>query len=97
MYGVALFFILQKYYKNGNSGLPSPTALTAPTYLYGILALSSDFLDNFPIVLAAGLTVALIWQAQSSPTATPTGKTTPAKTSVSPTTSIPPGLTGPEG
>lgn len=79
MYGVALFFILQKYYANGNSGLPSPTVLTAPTYLYGILALSSDFLDNFPIVLAAGLTVALIWQAQSANTTQKTGKSTPPK------------------
>lgn len=65
LYGVALYFVLKAYYAEGNSGLPNPRALMAPTYLYGILALSSDFLEGFPIVLAAGLTVALIWQTQN--------------------------------
>lgn len=66
MYGVALYFILSAYYKKGNTGMPKPSVLASPTYLYGILALTSDFLEGFPIVIAAGLTVALIWQAQGT-------------------------------
>lgn len=65
LYGVALYFVLQSYYREGNTGLPNPRVLMAPTYLYGILTLASDFLEGFPVVLAGGLTVALIWQAQS--------------------------------
>lgn len=64
MFGVALYFILRAYYRQGNTGLPNPQVLSAPTYLYGILALAADFLAGFPIVLAAGLTMALVWQAQ---------------------------------
>lgn len=75
LYGVALYFILRSYYKNtGETGLPNPRALAAPTYLYGILALTSDFLGGVPIVLAGGLTVALIWQANGQ---SPTAKVTP--------------------
>lgn len=61
LYGVALTFVLKNYYKT-ESGLPTPTVIRNPTYLYGILALASDFLEGFPVVIAAGLTVALIWQ-----------------------------------
>lgn len=64
LFAVAVYFILDAYYKEGNSGLPNPSVLTAPTYLYGALALSADFLEGFPIVLAAALTMALIWQTQ---------------------------------
>lgn len=66
MYGVALFFILRVWYAQGNSGLPNPQVISTPTYLYGILALVADFAGGFPVVLGAGLTVALIWQAQGS-------------------------------
>lgn len=72
LFVVAVYFILDAYYKEGNSGIPNPSVLTAPTYLYGALALSADFLEGFPIVLAAGLTVALIWQAQGRNNAKPT-------------------------
>ena len=73
LYGVAVYFILRKWYSEGNTGLPNPGTLTAPTYLYAILALSSDFLESFPVVLAGALTVALIWQVQGTqPTKTTT-------------------------
>lgn len=79
LYGVALYFILKKYYENpANTGLPNPTVLTAPTYLYGILALTSDFLEGLPIVLAGALTVALIWQANGQ-SVTPNQTKTPLK------------------
>lgn len=89
LYGVALYFILRKYYEDGNEGLPEPTVLVAPTYLYGILTLSSDFLEGLPVILASGFTVALIWQVQNQKSGSgkavappgpkgPTGKTSPA-------------------
>lgn len=101
MYGVALYFVLRKYYQNGNSGLPIPSVLVAPTYLYAILALTAEFTGGFTIVLGAGLTMALIWQAQgskgtaSAPAGSPTGVTGPVGTaSTGKSTS---GLTGPVG
>lgn len=70
LYVVAIFFILRNYYAQKdssgtpvNTGMPNPQVLTAPTYLYAILALTADFLEGFPIVLALALTVSLIWQA----------------------------------
>lgn len=72
MYAVVLYFVLKKYYANGNQGAPNPSTITAPTYLYAILAITADFLGAFPVVLGAGLTVALIWQAQGTKTITKT-------------------------
>jgi hypothetical protein len=68
MYGTVLFFVLRRYYAQGNSGLPTPTVLAAPTYLYGIAAITADFAGGLPVVVAAGLTVALIWQIQGQAT-----------------------------
>lgn len=65
LYGVVLYFVLKRYYANGNAGLPDPKTLNAPTYLYGILLLSADFTGGLSMVLAAGLTVAFIWQTQN--------------------------------
>ena len=65
LYAVALIFVLKNYYKT-ESGLPKPSNIAAPSYLYGILALSADFLEGFPVVIAAALTVSLIWQSQST-------------------------------
>lgn len=66
LYGTALFWILRSYYKDpANTGMPRPQTLSAPTYLYGILSLASDFTGGFTVPLAAGLTVALIWQTQT--------------------------------
>ncbi len=69
MYGTVLFFVLRRYYAQGNTGLPVPTVLAAPTYLYGIAAITADFAGGFPVVVAAGLTVAFIWQIQGQKTA----------------------------
>ena len=68
LYGVALFFILRRYYNQGNSGLPTPTVLAAPTYLYGIGLLVSDFGGGVPVVIMAGLTLGLIWRTQAEGT-----------------------------
>lgn len=57
--------ILRKYYAEGNSGMPNPKVIANPTYLYGILILASDVVGGLPIVLALGLTVALIWQTEN--------------------------------
>jgi hypothetical protein len=66
LYGTALFWILRSYYKDpSNTGMPTPRTLSAPTYLYGILSLVSDFTGGFTVPLAAGLTVGLIWQVQA--------------------------------
>jgi hypothetical protein len=62
MYLVALFIILKNYYNKGNSGMPYPTTITAPSYLYGVLALTSDFTEGLSGVLAAGLTLALFYR-----------------------------------
>lgn len=85
MYVVALYFVLKRYYGDKtqtHTGLPEPTVLMGPSYLYGVLALASDFLEGLPIVLAAGLTITLIWRSQ--PTAIEGGskkvpRTTPAQ------------------
>lgn len=101
MYGVVLYFVLRKYYQNGNSGLPVPTVFVAPTYLYAILGLTAEFTGGFSIVLAAGLTVALVWQAQGSSgssgtgTGTAPGLTGPVGKAGTPSTGAPPGLAGP--
>ena len=66
LYGVALYFVLKRFYSNkGNTGLPEPSVIAAPTYLYAILALVADFTGGFTIPLAAGMTVALIWQTNA--------------------------------
>lgn len=66
LYGVAVYWILREYYKDPtNLGMPRPKVLSAPTYLYGILSLASDFTGGFTIPLAAGLTLSLIWQTNA--------------------------------
>lgn len=65
-YIVAIYFILKTYYAHGNAGMPNPKTFTAPTYLYGSLALASEFLEGLPIVLAGIFTIALIWQANGN-------------------------------
>lgn len=79
LYGVALYFVLKQYYKNGHAGLPEPQIIRNPTYLYGLLAIVSDFTAGLTVPIAAGLTVALIWQTnnQTSKQKTTTKKTTP--------------------
>jgi len=66
-FGTALYFVLKNYYKNPqNTGIPSPSAFVGPTYLYAILALISDFMGGLPIAIAAGLTFALILDANKA-------------------------------
>lgn len=65
LYGVALFIVLRQYYKT-NSGLPSPQTIRNPTYLYALLAIATDIIGGAGIVIAAGATVALAWQAQNA-------------------------------
>lgn len=65
MFATALYFVLRSWYSQpGNGGIPNPRAVVGPVYLYAILALIADFLGGLPIVLAAGLTIALVWQAE---------------------------------
>lgn len=66
MYGIAVYFILRSWYSQGNTGLPRPNILVGPTYLYSILTLASDFAENIPVLIGAGLTLALIIQAQNA-------------------------------
>lgn len=72
LFGTAIYFVLRSYYKNPtNQGIPNPRALVGPVYLYAILALVSDFLGGFPIVIAAALTLALIWDSEKQGTSYP--------------------------
>jgi H+/gluconate symporter-like permease len=57
--------------------LPNPAAVAGPTYLYGILALTSGFLGGLPIWIGAGMTIALIWQSQKTPVQPATKPSTP--------------------
>lgn len=61
LYFVALFIVIRAWYKNGGKGIPDPGTIAGPSYLYGVLALTSDFLQDLPTVLAAGLTVGLYY------------------------------------
>lgn len=63
-YGTAVYFILRKAYQEGHTGIPEPSLLAPPTYLYGMLALSSDFLGSLPVVIAVALTFSLMWGFQ---------------------------------
>lgn len=62
MFGIANVIILKRWYAAGNGGLPHPQVIAAPAYLYGVLALASEFLQGLPVVLSVGLTVGL-WYA----------------------------------
>jgi hypothetical protein len=59
MWGIAGFIILSRWYKAGNTGLPNPQLIAAPSYLYGVLALASEFLEGLPVVLSLGVTTGL--------------------------------------
>jgi hypothetical protein len=83
LYIVAQVIVLKRWYAAGNTGMPKPSLITGPCYLYGVLAITSDFLQGLPIVLAAGFTVGLYFTVKSPQVnAQTTGKqTTPSKTS----------------
>lgn len=65
MYLVAQFLVLRNYYKKGHSGIPYPTTITAPAYLYAALGIASGFLEGIPVVLSAGLTLGLYYRTHS--------------------------------
>lgn len=68
LYFVALFIVLKNYYNQpGNSGMPYPTVITGPTYLYAVLGLVSDFTGGLATVLAAGLTLGLFYRTHKDP------------------------------
>ena len=82
MYLVALFIILKNYYNKGNSGMPYPTTITAPSYLYAVLGLTADFTGGVSTVLAAGLTLGLFYRTHmqgADPITIKTGPGTSAK------------------
>lgn len=81
MYLVALFIILKNYYNKGGTGMPYPTAITAPSYLYAVLGLTSDFTGGISTVLSAGLTLGLFYRTHMrgvDPIKIKTGPTTSA-------------------
>lgn len=45
--------------------MPYPTTITAPSYLYAVLGLTSDFTGGLSTVLAAGLTLGLFYRTHS--------------------------------
>jgi hypothetical protein len=63
-YGTAIYIILKKAYKEGHTGIPEPQLLAPPTYLYGILALATDFLGGIATFIAIALTFSLMWAYQ---------------------------------
>lgn len=76
LYGVTLYITLSRWYGAGNSGLPEPRVVAPASWLFGILALTADFLEGLPVILAAALTFILYLErpAAGSGTNKPTGK-----------------------
>ena len=60
-YGTALYLILRKAYQEGHTGIPEPSLIAPPTYLYGILALATDFVGGVAVMIAIGLTFGLMY------------------------------------
>ena len=83
LYGIALYIVTKRYYQT-NTGLVSPSTIAPTTYLYAVLALTSEFLEGLPIVLATGMTVSLYWIDSKKTTAKPStpAKATPSKSNV---------------
>lgn len=73
LYLVAIFIILKNWYNQGNSGMPYPTTIAAPSYLYAVLGLTADFTGSFGTVLAAGLTLGLYYATHTGKTIIKTG------------------------
>lgn len=77
LYFVALFIVVKSYYAKGNKGMPNPTYITAPSYLYGVLGITSDFTGGLSTVLAAGLTLGLFYRTHKGSDPIPFVKTNP--------------------
>jgi hypothetical protein len=59
------------------TGMPNPRKIAPAVYLYGSLALASDFLGGLPVVIAAMLTVGLWWRTHPTKTTAKAPKETP--------------------
>lgn len=70
LYATAMYFVLSTWYKRGNTGIPDPRVIAAPTYLYSILDLVSGFTGNLTVPLAMGMTFILVVQAKNGVTTT---------------------------
>lgn len=62
MFGISSYLIVRQWYKNGNSGIPTPSVLSRPVYAFGLLMLLADMLGNVAVVVGAMSTVVLAWQ-----------------------------------
>jgi hypothetical protein len=78
MYLVALFIILKNYYRKNKGGMPYPTVVVAPSYLYGVLSVTADFTGGLSTVLAAGLTLGLFYRTHQGNDPLPKVYTKPA-------------------
>lgn len=74
LFGVTLFITLNSWYKQGHSGAPDPSVIAPAAYLFGILALTADFLEGLPVILAAATTF-ILWTRTQKSTAEPSSKT----------------------
>lgn len=62
LFAVSLYLVLSKFYKQGGQGLPVPTVITGPVYLYALLLLAADFIPGgVAVALAAGSTLLLYY------------------------------------
>ncbi len=71
MFGISSFLIVRAWYKNGNSGIPTPAVLSRPAYAFGLLLLLSDAVGNLAVAIGAMATVTLAWQLPGAKAAPP--------------------------
>lgn len=77
MLGVSLYITISKWYEEGNTGQPPPTLVGPAAYLFGILALTADFLSGIPVLLSVALTFILFLRSKNETGSnTTTGGTT---------------------
>lgn len=76
MFGISTFLIVREWYREGNTGIPTPTVLQKPAYAFGILLLASDFLENIAVVFSVAIMFSLAFQAQNQAQQTTQKKTT---------------------
>lgn len=69
LFGLTLYITLNAWYKEGNTGTPDPSVIAPSAYLFGILALTADFLEGLPVILAAALTF-ILWERTQKPAST---------------------------
>lgn len=74
MFGITLYVTINAWYKEGNTGAPDPTVIAPAAWLFGVLALTADFLEGLPVILAVALTF-ILWE-RTTPATKPTTKQT---------------------